>query len=103
MALGTQFAQSILGEELNKSTVKSVKGIYTADRNYAIACRFYYHFTIKGLRYERCLSELQKEFNLSELRIAQLIMDEGDSLEKLKAEKNVRKFLTTKFPFYNWN
>jgi hypothetical protein len=62
MALGQQFAQKILIDDLNKSTVKHKKGVFTNDRNYAIACHFYYHYKLRGLRYDRALAELNKEF-----------------------------------------
>ena len=103
MALGTQFVNKILPEEINKTDGKHVKGVFTGERNYNIACRFYFHFTIKGMRYERCLAQLNKEFNLSELRIAQLIMMSGDDLERLKKNKVNKKYLAKKLPHFNWN
>lgn len=103
MALGKQLVNSILSTEINKSANKHVKGVFTNDRNYKIACRFYYHFSIKGLQYERALSELNKEFDLSELRIAQIVMLERDNLKKLKTDKADKKYFTAKFPHYNWN
>ncbi|MDB5029728.1 hypothetical protein [Mucilaginibacter sp.] len=103
MALGAQFANSIFKEDINKSTEKHVKGCYTDNRNYKIACRFYYYFNIKGLRYERTLTVLHDEFDLSELRIAQLIMGAGDHLEKLKQDNADKKYLANKLPHYNWN
>lgn len=103
MALGKQLVNSILSTEINKSANKHVKGVFTNDRNYKIACRFYYHFSIKGLQYERALSELNKEFDLSELRIAQIVMLERDNLKKLKNDRADKKYFTAKFPHYNWN
>lgn len=103
MPLGQNIAQSILKEKINKTTAKHVKGVFTSERNYKIACRFYFHFTIKGLRYERCLTELNTEFDLSEIRIAQIIMLERNNLEKLKQQKADKKYLTAKIPHYNWS
>jgi hypothetical protein len=102
MALGQQFANTILGDDLKKGTVKHQKGVFTSERNYAIACRFYFHFQIRGLRYDRALGELNKEFWLSELRLAQLIMQEGKSLEALKAAQADTKILQKKFPHFSW-
>ncbi|WP_295675740.1 hypothetical protein [uncultured Mucilaginibacter sp.] len=102
MALGQQLISAILSEDVNKKAVKHLKGGYTVDRNYKIACRFYYHFTLVGLKYERCLEILNVEFNLSELRIAQLIMLERDSLSQLKKANTDRKVLQKKFPYFNW-
>jgi len=103
MALGKQLVNSILCTDLNKSENKHVKGVFTNERNYKIACRFYYHFSIKGLQYERALIELNKEFDLSELRIAQIIMLERDSLEQLKKDKADKRYFTAKLPHFNWN
>lgn len=103
MSLGKQLISNLLTEPLSKSDTKHVKGIYTGNRNYKIACRFYYHFTIKGLQYERALAALHDEFDLSELRIAQLIMEGRDSLKELKDNKADSKYLKIKFPFYDWH
>ena len=103
MALGSQFVNSVLPEPITKSTLKHKKGVFTGDRNHAIACRFYFHFTIIGLRYERCLTQMNKEFFLCELRLAQIIMQQGDSLEALKQQNADRKALAKIYPHYNWN
>lgn len=102
MALGKQFADKIYGNDLNKSTVKHQKGAFTNERNYAIACRFHFHFEIRGLRYDRALAEVHKEFYLSELRIAQLLMTQGDSLKALKAANTDVTVLKKKLPHFSW-
>jgi hypothetical protein len=102
MALGKQLVDGIYKEEIHKTAVKHVKGVYTDNRNYKIACRFHYHFFIKGLKYERTLTELHKEFDLGELTIAQLIMKGRDHLEALKNEKADCKMLQKRFPYFNW-
>jgi hypothetical protein len=103
MSLGRNFANKILAKDINKGASKSVKGIFTQKRNKEIACRFYYYFSIKGLQYEWILEQLNKEFYLSELRLAQIIMDCGEDLEKLKSDKADRKYLAAKIPHFNWN
>lgn len=102
MALGQQLVNEIFKEEIQKTAVKHVKGVFTDNRNYKIACRFYYHFYIKGLRYERTLTVLHAEFDLSELRVAQLIMAGREHLEQLKTEKADCKTLQKRFPYFNW-
>ena len=102
MALGQQLVNEIFKEEIQKTAVKHVKGVFTDNRNYKIACRFYYHFSIKGLRYERALTQLHTEFDLSELRIAQLIMNDREYLKKLNDEKPDGKALQKRFPYFNW-
>lgn len=102
MARGHSLANEIYKEEIQKTAAKHVKGVFTDNRNYKIACRFHYHFYIKGLRYERTLTVLHQEFDLSELRIAQLIMSGREYLEQLKAEKADGKTLQKRFPYFNW-
>jgi hypothetical protein len=102
MALGHQIVTTILSEDLKKGTVKHQKGVFTSERNFKIACRLYYHFSIKGLRYDVALTRLNEEFDLSELRLAQIIMNERDNLEKLKKSNADSKFLQKKFPYFNW-
>jgi hypothetical protein len=103
MALGQELTNNIYKEEVQKTAVKHVKGIFTDNRNYKIACRFHYHFYIKGLRYERTLTVLHQEFDLSETRIAQLIMAGRQHLEQLKADKADGKALQKIIPYFNWN
>lgn len=103
MSLGQQLANEIFKEELQKTSVKHIKGAFTDNRNYKIACRFYYHFSIKGMRYERALMQLHTEFDLSELRIAQLIMRDREHLKKLNDEKPDVKSLQKIIPYFNWS
>jgi len=103
MSLGNQLINKILPESLTNSGIKHAKGVFTGERNYKIACRFYYHFSIIGLKYERALAELNKEFDLSEIRIAQIIMISRDHLEQLKQDKADKKYLAKKLPHFNWS
>ncbi|WP_295795168.1 hypothetical protein [Mucilaginibacter sp.] len=104
MLLGNQFVAGILSEpELKKSNVKHVKGVFTENRDKAVVCRLYYHYNIKGMRYDVALATLNQEFFLGETTLAQIIMREGDLLKKLKADEADKKYLTNLFPHYNWN
>jgi len=102
MALGSQLITSILTDPLERTTNKHVKGIFTQQRDYAIVCRLYYHYKLKGLRYDVAIETLNKEFYLGETTIAQIIMRERDALEKLKADQADSKYLQKKLPHYNW-
>jgi hypothetical protein len=103
MLLGSQLVTSILSDDIRKTSVKHVKGVYTKERDYAIVCRLYYHFKINGRNYDKALELLNKEFYLGETTIAQIIMRERDALETLKAAKADRKYLSKELPHYNWN
>lgn len=102
MALGQQLITNILSDPLKRSDVKHVKGVFTKQRDNAIVCRLYYHYKIKGLRYDVAIGELNKEFYLGETTLAQIIMRERDILEKLKADEADRKYLQKLIPHFNW-
>lgn len=103
MALGHKVVTKVLANELKKTGAKHVKGIYSKERDYAIMCRLYYHFKIKGLRYDIAVELLSKEIYLGETTIAQIIMSERETLEKLKELNADRKYLEKELPWYNWN
>jgi len=102
MQLGHQLITSILSEPLQKSDVKHVKGVFTQERNHAVACRLYFHYKIKGLRYDVAICELSKEFYLGETTLAQIIMRERDTINKLKEDQADRKYLQKLIPHLNW-
>ena len=102
MALGQNFATGILLDTATKSGIKHKRGVFTGDRNGAIASRFYFHFKLRGMRYDRVLAELNKEFYLSELRIAQLIMQSDEKINYLKAKNADIKYLANQYPHFNW-
>ena len=102
MQLGQQLVNSILSDPIERSTVKHVKGICNHKRDYAIACRLYYHFRLKGLRYDVALEELKNEFYLGETTLAQIIMREREAIEQLKTDNADRKTLQKLLPHYSW-
>lgn len=104
MKLGQQLITKLLTEDFKPETrPKHLKGIYTTERDKAIIARLYYHYKIKGMRYDFALSTLSVEFYLGETTLAQIIMRGRDLLEKLKEEKTGSRELSAKFPHYNWN
>ena len=104
MLLGNHLVTSILSEgELKKTAVKHVKGVFTENRDKAVVCRLYYHYKMKGLRYDVAIAMLNQEFYLGETTLAQIIMRERNLLEKLKSDEADRRYLSNLFPHYNWN
>lgn len=101
--LGNQLITKLLADDLTRTEVKHVKGVFTAERNYKIACRLYYHFNMKGLRYDVAIERLHNEFNLSETRLAQIVMEQAPVLKELKEGKTGAKELQRLFPYFNWN
>lgn len=72
------------------------------ERNEAMTHRYYFHFAICGLRFSECLSELRKEFFLSENRIVKVLMDQDTALRNLIADHPGIKELELKYPHFNW-
>lgn len=102
MQLGHQLVTKILSEDLTKTGVKHVKGVFSQRRDYAIVCRLYYHYKIKGLRYDVAVETLTNEMYLGETTLAQIIMRERDTLEELKRVQADCKYLQKKLPHYSW-
>ncbi|QEM13461.1 hypothetical protein [Mucilaginibacter rubeus] len=102
MQLGHQLITNLLSDPLDKTNVKHVKGVYTQERDFAIACRLYFHYKIKGLRYDVAIEILNKEFYLGETTLAQIIMRKRDTIEELKNLKADSKYLQKQLPHYNW-
>jgi hypothetical protein len=102
MQLGHKTVTTILSEPLKKTAVKHVKGIHTKQRDNAIVARLYYHYKLKGLRYDVAIAELSREFYLGETTLAQIIMRESEVLEILKKAKADRKYLQKAHPHYSW-
>ena len=103
MALGKQVVAKIFQDDVKSSNVKHVKGIFTHQRDYAIICRFYYHYKLRDLRYEVAVNKLSEEFYLGETTIAQIVMRESNMLERLKAENADKKHLNSLLPHYSWD
>jgi hypothetical protein len=103
MALGSQLITKILSDQPKQPGAKYVKGIHSTERNYAIMCRLYYHFKIRGLNYEKAISLLNEEFFLSESRLQQIIVNDRDTLNTLKEMNVDKKYLAKKLPHFNWN
>lgn len=103
MLLGHQTVISILSQDLKRSNVKHVKGIFSTKRDYAIVCRLYFWYKINGKNYEKAVEKLSEEFYLGETTIAQIIMRERETLELLKSKEADRKYLQNKLPHYNWS
>lgn len=102
MATGLKVITQILSEPLTRTKVKHVSGIFKEQRDYAVACRLYFHYKIKGLRYDVAVENLNKEFYLGETTLAQIIVRQRDVIEELKNLKADRKYLQSKLPHYNW-
>ncbi|WP_434981555.1 hypothetical protein [Daejeonia sp. YH14] len=71
-------------------------------RNYKLIARFYWYNSIVGLKFEKCIEELEKEFYLSNSRITDLITENAQSLSEFETKKPNEKELKKEIPFFNW-
>lgn len=73
-----------------------------ADRNKLLTARFYYYSTLNGLKFSKCLENLEKEFFISQSRITDLLAAHTDYICHLEKENFTINTLKDYFPFMNW-
>jgi len=76
---------------------------FIVSRNNKLIHRYYYHVRILKLGYNEVFAALCKEFDLSHVRIAEIISDEAARLRKLQEAKLTRAHLKKMFPYFCWN
>ncbi len=74
-----------------------------ADRNKLLTARFYFYSSLNGLKFSKCLENLEKEFFLSQSRIADLLAAHTDYICHLETENYTTTTLKDYFPFMNWS
>jgi len=103
MLRGQKALMAIVSNDLTIASEKHVKGCFTDERDDALACRFFYHGHLIGKRYDICLTDLSKEFFLSELVIGQRLMKRQDFLKNLRVQNTTRRDLQKRYPHFIWN
>ena len=68
-----------------KGNTQRKRNFYHPQRNQDLVVRYYYHSEIHRLRYDVCISLLEKEFYLTSHRIITLLTKEIESLKRLAA------------------
>lgn len=71
-------------------------------RNEHIAYRWYYWGEIRGLRYDRCLQALEREFYITEARLIVILNGLTEELKQIMEEKPDVKTLRERVPHLNW-
>jgi len=102
MLRGNQALMNIVSNDVKIASEKHVKGCFTDERDNALACRFFYYGHLIGYRYDKCLTELSKEFYLSETVIGQRLMNRQGFIKSLRIEGTTGKDLLTRYPHFNW-
>lgn len=79
------------------------KYIYSEERRDMMACRYYYHSTICRLRYDDCLMQLSREFNLATLTIETHLKKRLAFLNTMVQEETTVRQLKKKYPWFVWD
>lgn len=72
-------------------------------RNEALIHRHYYYAKLKGRQYQDVLTELEREFFISQRTIIDVIMRHGPALRRLHDTKPTIRQMRDRYPFLTWN
>ena len=73
-----------------------------AYRNQKLAARFYFYSNILGLKYDHLIQYLEKEFDLTEPRLYDLISEISQDIVNLENNRVTVKQLKKVYPFMSW-
>lgn len=71
-------------------------------RDDKLAARFYFYAHICRYRYEKCLTNLEHEFDISHTQIIKRLSLRTDYIKDLVNQGTTTKELSRLFPYYNW-
>ena len=72
-------------------------------RNHLLMHRYYFYVKIKRKQYQDTLDVLEKEFQLSQLRIVMCMNQNSKTLKEIFNSKPDVKFLKESFDWFVWN
>jgi hypothetical protein len=101
MIRGSQTLTAIFTDENTKD--KKINGAFTADRDTAMAYRFYYHYNIIRRRFDDIPDILEREFYISSTTVVKKLTEYNDLLKQIKANTPTRDELKQRYPHYNWS
>ncbi|MFJ1323565.1 hypothetical protein ACILDT_11180 [Capnocytophaga canis] len=73
-----------------------------AYRNEKLSARFYFYNSLVGLRYEVCVRLLEREFDISESRIYELLSQNNNYITFFERNKYSVNDLRKRYPFMVW-
>lgn len=79
------------------------KRLYLDERDTALAYRYYYYAELKRFGYERTLSELEREFYLSQRAVVLRLERKTDLIKTALTNAVKLADLRGLFPYYVWN
>lgn len=74
-----------------------------AYRNEKLSARFYFYSELIGLKFSRCLQLLEREFDISESRICDIIAENSQFISHLKNSNFTTNDLKKYYPYLSWN
>lgn len=73
-----------------------------AYRNEKLSARFYFYSNLIGLKFSRCLQLLEREFDISESTICDIIAENNDIISHLERKQFSANDLKKIYPHFNW-
>ena len=103
MQRGSQTLTSIFSADNKTTSEKKVKGVQTAERDAALAYRFYYYYELKRTRFDDILPDLEREFFIASNTIVERLTVNDTLLKDIKLNAPTRTQLRKRYPHFNWN
>lgn len=103
MLRGSQSLTSIFSPAVKPTPAKKVKGVYTTERDAALAYRFYYYYDLVRKRFDDVVNDLEKEFYISSTTVVERLTYNDSLLKDIKQNSPTRSQLRKRYPHFNWN
>jgi hypothetical protein len=104
MIRGSQTVTSIFPNAIQTNIArKSIKGVYTEERDICLCYRYYYHYEIQRIRMDDAVAAMEKEFFISASTIMARLVDYADLLKDIVNNKPTKNTLRRKYPQFVWN
>ncbi len=85
-----------------ETTPKGRSEVHINGRNEKLAARFYWYSVVIGLKFSRCLEQLEPEFDITQSRICDLLSEISDTVIIFERKNISVQELKNKYPFMNW-
>lgn len=73
------------------------------ERNLKLLARFYFYSNLLSLKFERCVSNLEQEFNIKEATITSIVAQNSDTINNFASNKVTIAKLKASYPYLNWH
>lgn len=73
-----------------------------AYRNEKLSARFYFYSVLMGLKFSVCLQNLEREFDISESTICDIIAENNEFISQLELQQITTADLKKCYPFMSW-